>query len=295
MKKTTALLLALCMLFALSACGHEHNWQDATCTEPKTCAECGKTEGEPLGHSWQDATCTKPKTCAVCGATEGEPLGHSWQDATCTEPKTCTVCGATEGEPLGHTCSDWKLVKEASCAEEGMEEAICSVCGETIQRPVEKVPHSPSGWQVLSQPTVGKDGEKVIVCMNCGEELERESFTLSPEEMKKLYIKDCKTIAYKDLERNPDLYKNEMIRFSGRVVQVCSEASSPWAYSTYRVATAGRYGNVVYVYVSNYGSGTRILEGDSVKLYGTYDGLYTYTTIMGGSVTIPSMTAEYVD
>ena len=26
------------------------------------------------GHVWQDATYTEPRTCAVCGATEGEPL-----------------------------------------------------------------------------------------------------------------------------------------------------------------------------------------------------------------------------
>lgn len=28
------------------------------------------------GHDWNDATCTTPKTCTVCGATEGEALGH---------------------------------------------------------------------------------------------------------------------------------------------------------------------------------------------------------------------------
>ena len=39
----------------------EHNWLDATCTEPKTCTVCGKTEGEPLGHSYESFVCT------VCG------------------------------------------------------------------------------------------------------------------------------------------------------------------------------------------------------------------------------------
>ena len=24
---------------------HEHNWQEATCDTPKTCKDCGKTEG----------------------------------------------------------------------------------------------------------------------------------------------------------------------------------------------------------------------------------------------------------
>ena len=76
MRKAIALLLVLVMAFSLSGCCLKHEWKDATCTEPKTCAKCGKTEGEPLGHTWEDATCTEPKTCSTCGATEGEPNGH---------------------------------------------------------------------------------------------------------------------------------------------------------------------------------------------------------------------------
>ena len=39
-------IFAVC--FMLTGCGHEHTWSEATCTEPKTCSECGETEGEPL-------------------------------------------------------------------------------------------------------------------------------------------------------------------------------------------------------------------------------------------------------
>lgn len=77
-----------------------HIWKDATCTEPKTCAICEATEGEPAGHKWKEATCTEPKTCTVCGAMEGTPAEHVWIEATLTTPKTCEICGATEGEQL---------------------------------------------------------------------------------------------------------------------------------------------------------------------------------------------------
>ena len=90
-----------------------HTWEEATCTEPRTCSVCGETEGEALGHTWIEATCLTPKTCSVCGETEGETQGHTWQEATCRDPKTCTVCGATEGELAEHAF-DW--------------DGTCSVC-----------------------------------------------------------------------------------------------------------------------------------------------------------------------
>lgn len=100
---------------------HTHQWEEATCTEPKTCSVCGKTEGEALGHKWKKATCEEPKICSVCGETEGEALGHKWKPATCTEPKTCSVCKKTEGIELGH---DWR---PATC----IKPKTCRSCGKT--------------------------------------------------------------------------------------------------------------------------------------------------------------------
>ncbi len=94
MAKKTLFFTLLLASFILTSCGHEHTWKDATCTEPKTCTECGETEGEPLGHSWIDATCTSPKTCELCGQTEGEPNGHS------VEIARCTICGEIANEDL---------------------------------------------------------------------------------------------------------------------------------------------------------------------------------------------------
>lgn len=109
--KVVLALTTLAMSVALSACGHEHEWKEATCTTPKTCVTCEETEGEALGHEWEEANCTTAKRCSVCGETEGEALGHKWEEATCTTAKVCNTCGETEGEALGH---EWK---EATCTE----------------------------------------------------------------------------------------------------------------------------------------------------------------------------------
>ena len=123
-----------------------HDWVEATCTAPKTCATCGETEGEALGHAWNDATCTAPKICATCGETTGEALGHTggiatclaeavcdrcgqsygelgdhaWQGATCDAARHCELCGEDDGEALGHTGGT------ATCK----ELAVCDRCSE---------------------------------------------------------------------------------------------------------------------------------------------------------------------
>ena len=123
MKKAIFPFLALATAFALTGCGrHTHEWREATCTEPRICAECGETEGKPLGHEWREADCTARRICTRCGETEGEPLGHEWRDASCTEPRTCLRCGETEGEPLGH------IPLEATYWTPG----LCIVCGEEL-------------------------------------------------------------------------------------------------------------------------------------------------------------------
>ena len=54
-KKMVTGMLAVSLMFMMTGCCLSHGWQEATCTEPKTCSKCGETEGEALGHTWQDA------------------------------------------------------------------------------------------------------------------------------------------------------------------------------------------------------------------------------------------------
>ena len=72
MKKFYFSALSIVMILALTACGHTHTWEEATCTTPKTCSTCGETEGEPLGHTVENwETITEP-TCTVEGTKSGK-------------------------------------------------------------------------------------------------------------------------------------------------------------------------------------------------------------------------------
>lgn len=272
-----------------------HSWQMATCTESKTCVVCGLTSGEALGHTWSAATCTAPKTCAQCGASEGEPLEHSWNAATCVEPEICSVCGEKQGEALGHAVEVWSIVSDSTCAQNGTESGVCGVCEAAIEQQIPLKEHTAGEWEITVQPTPDTEGTHIKRCAVCGAELEKEQFTLSEEELEELYKSNCKSIGYDDLARTPGEYEGEYVKFRGKVVQVCYEAESLLYYSTYRVATSGSYDDVIYIKVDNYGSGTRILEDDWITIYGKFDGLYTYETVMGASRTIPCIIVEYIE
>ena len=293
MKKALLLLLVACMLL-LPAC-HSHKWQEATCTEPKTCLKCKETEGNPLGHDWVEATCTEPRTCSRCGETEGKALGHEWIEATCTEPKTCSRCGSTEGAALGHKVDSWTVTKESTCTEKGLETGVCTVCGETVEQELDLIDHIVGPWEVTVEATETTEGTRINKCTMCGKTLHTQTFTLSAEEIKALFIGQAKNISYEELSRYPDNYKGEKVQFSGYVTQVCSEASSKYTYSTYRVNTSGKYDDDVFILIDNYGSGRRILEDDYISFYGTFDGIYSYTTIFGATRSIPQITVKYWD
>ena len=145
--------------------------QDATCTtdglKTDTC-DCGHIHTEIIPavgeHDWVDATCTAPKTCAVCGATEGEALGHTASEAvkehekapTCTETGSydsvvyCSVCSAELSRETvtvaaeGHKPSE--AVRENEVAptlnsEGSYDEVIyCSVCSAELSRTTVTVP-----------------------------------------------------------------------------------------------------------------------------------------------------------
>lgn len=122
MKKRIVILIILTLLSSLlTACGHEHIWEDATCTSAKTCSECGEIEGDVLSHDTVPASCEAPETCSRCGKTFGKKLEHEWQEASCAQPKTCANCGEIQGTVLNH---DWLIPN--------YETAECSQCGDTI-------------------------------------------------------------------------------------------------------------------------------------------------------------------
>lgn len=301
------------------ACKHEV-WIDATCTEPKTCQECGATEGETIEHKWIDANCETPKTCNVCGEIEGQPLGHKWIDATCTEPKTCEYCGITTGNALGHdwadatcieaiTCincsetkgkalghkiDEWEVENEPTCAEEGTEIGTCNVCERTIKQKIDKVEHTLGEWVITKEPTSYSKGLKEQKCTVCDTSVNEEQFEWTEEEIIANYKAKCLGYSYEEIARDPDGYKGTFGKYTGKVIQVLEEGSIV-AMRINITQTRYSYTDTIYVLYVKDSNESRILEDDIVTIYGENNGLYSYKSVLGATISLPCVVANYVD
>lgn len=98
-------------------------------------------------------------------------------------------------------------------------------------------------------------------------------------------------ITYDQLARNPDNYVGQKVKFTGEVVQVLEGGGAV----NLRFAVNADYDKMVYVkYQSNIVS-SRVLENDTITIYGVSQGLYSYTSTMGATITIPEVSVDKID
>ena len=103
----------------------------------------------------------------------------------------------------------------------------------------------------------------------------------------KVYAK----LDYTAIARDPDAYKGDLITFQGKILQVMEYGNS----IVFRISSKGSYDNVMYCTYTAPNNYSRFLEDDKVIVYGECTGIYTYETIMGASVTIPSCRIDRIE
>ena len=155
----------------------EHKFADEFTCHDRTCMDCGSVEKATTEHSWgewvtvREPSCTEKgaqtRECDNCGYTETTDLpanGHTYADEFTCHDRICTVedCGHIEKATTAHTFGEWQIVKEPTCAEEGLRERICSVCGDKESE------------KIATKHSFGEDG----VCTNCHKDV-KEFFITS--------------------------------------------------------------------------------------------------------------------
>ncbi|PGD32248.1 hypothetical protein COM27_20310 [Bacillus wiedmannii] len=98
-------------------------------------------------------------------------------------------------------------------------------------------------------------------------------------------------ITYDQLARTPDEFKGKKAQFTGKVLQVMEGKGE----TQLRVAVNGNYDKVLYVAYKSDILNSRVLEKDNVTVKGKSAGIYTYTSTMGGEISIPAMLVEKID
>lgn len=96
-------------------------------------------------------------------------------------------------------------------------------------------------------------------------------------------------ITYDNLARTPDNYVGKKVKFRGKVVQVMEGADS----TQIRLAVNSDYDTILYCTVPKAKTANlRILEDDIITIFGVSQGLLTYTSTLGGQITIPSVSVD---
>ena len=97
------------------------------------------------------------------------------------------------------------------------------------------------------------------------------------------------SIAYNDLFRYAERYKGRKVYYRGEIIQVIEDGN----YFQLRVnITPTEYGWEDTVFLHYPDAPVRVLEGDEISFVGRVQGVITYESTMGGSVTIPELVAH---
>lgn len=115
------------------------------------------------------------------------------------------------------------------------------------------------------------------------------------EQEEKKYKASCKKLTFEELARNPEKVKGTKVRLTGEVVQVSENNISIGMRVNITENEYGWYEDTVYIIYYPEDGEDKILEDDIITIYGTAEGEYSYTSVMGAYITIPKILAEYIE
>lgn len=110
------------------------------------------------------------------------------------------------------------------------------------------------------------------------------------------YMEKCVTasygVSYADVARNPDYYKGQLITTTGKVIQVL-EYGNELQLRLQEETDNWEDEYIWYVFYTRTDGEGRILENDTMTIYGENVGMYSYETVLGNTVTIPAILMKY--
>ena len=176
-------------------------------------------------------------------------------------------------------------------------DVIVEMRGKIPDKPSETISVDSEG-NFIKKISLQKDNNAFDIIAKKGDEAKTKSFSikrkLTLEERNAELKAEAKNIPYKELFRNIDDYKGAKIHYTGKVVQVIGDGNT---LSTMRVnITKGSYGFWDdTVLLTNFDvESEKILEDDIIQFWGMVDGEESYQTVLGATVSVPSLSANII-
>jgi len=95
----------------------------------------------------------------------------------------------------------------------------------------------------------------------------------------------CQEFSYNEIARYPEQYKDQYVKFVGKIIQVVESSVS----NQIDMRLALESNDVVYISYNRQEQEPRLLEGDKIIAYGKLNGLITYESLFGQLITIPQL------
>ena len=132
-----------------------------------------------------------------------------------------------------------------------------------------------------------EDEEAQELAQKAQDQLDEEAEAQAEEEAKGYET----GITYEDLARYPDEYEGQKVKFTGTVVQVVEGSST----ISIRMAVDDDYDCMIYGQFDEDILEARLLEDDTITIYGTSAGTVSYESVLGSTITIPGIVIDKID
>ncbi|PLR73520.1 hypothetical protein [Bacillus sp. UMB0728] len=123
----------------------------------------------------------------------------------------------------------------------------------------------------------------------------KDAYTQEQVDQMKLEKKkgEATTIDFKQLEKNPDRYTGEYVKYTGEIVQIL-EGNDTTNIRLAVTKTSYGYnpGEIVFIEYEGY---TDFVDGDIVTIYGEVYGKYSYESQAGYNISLPGIVADIVE
>lgn len=124
------------------------------------------------------------------------------------------------------------------------------------------------------------------------EEAERDA---RKKEEEQKFKAEAENLTYEQLARNPEKVKGKKVKLTGQVIQTLQGGTSVDLRINITKDSYGHYSDTIYaLYIPKEGE-DKILEDDIITFWGTACGDYSYTSVLGSTITLPFINISYLE